>query len=187
MLGDVNDYAGKGLSGGVIAVRPDPDSPRGRRRGRDRRATRRCTARRRGKAFFRGLAGERFAVRNSGADAVVEGCGDHGCEYMTGGHVVVLGPTGRNFAAGMSGGIAYVLDADGDFAARCNQTLVGLDVLDGDDRRRVLRAAARAPRAHRLARRRRGAVDFDAAPLVKVIPHDYRRALERSHELAEAA
>ena len=73
-----------------------------------------------GRAFFRGLAGERFAVRNSGAWAVVEGVGDHGCEYMTGGRVVVLGPTGRNFAAGMSGGIAYVLDEDGGFAARCN-------------------------------------------------------------------
>ena len=75
-----------------------------------------------GKAFFRGLAGERFAVRNSGADAVVEGVGDHGCEYMTGGHVVVLGRTGRNFAAGMSGGIAYVLDEDGGFAGRCNRS-----------------------------------------------------------------
>ena len=78
-----------------------------------------------GRAFFRGLAGERFAVRNSGASAVVEGVGDHGCEYMTGGHVVVLGPTGRNFAAGMSGGIAYVLDEDGRFAGRCNHQLVG--------------------------------------------------------------
>ena len=80
-----------------------------------------------GRAFFRGLAGERFAVRNSGASAVVEGVGDHGCEYMTGGGVVVLGPTGRNFAAGMSGGIAYVLDPDGAFPARCNTELVELE------------------------------------------------------------
>ena len=80
-----------------------------------------------GKAFFRGLAGERFAVRNSGAWAVVEGVGDHGCEYMTGGRVVVLGPTGRNFAAGMSGGVAYVLDEDGDFAKRCNMGMVGFE------------------------------------------------------------
>ena len=91
-----------------------------------------------GKAFFRGLAGERFAVRNSGATAVVEGVGDHGCEYMTGGIVVVLGPTGRNFAAGMSGGIAYVLDDDGTFASRCNTELVGFDPIEktrrGDDR-----------------------------------------------------
>ena len=80
-----------------------------------------------GKAFFRGLAGERFAVRNSGAQAVVEGVGDHGCEYMTGGRVVVLGPTGRNFAAGMSGGVAYVLDEGGRFERRCNMELVGFD------------------------------------------------------------
>src|SRR5213078_4186714 len=79
-----------------------------------------------GKAFFRGLAGERFAVRNSGVQAVVEGVGDHGCEYMTGGRVVVLGQTGRNFAAGMSGGIAYVLDENGDFAKRCNKAMVQL-------------------------------------------------------------
>src|SRR5439155_24649102 len=83
-----------------------------------------------GRAFFRGLAGERFAVRNSGADAVVEGIGDHGWEYMTGGHVVVLGRTGRNFAAGMSGGIAYVLDVDGDFKRRSNLGMVDLEPLD---------------------------------------------------------
>src|SRR5207237_9678295 len=84
-----------------------------------------------GRAFFRGLAGERFAVRNSGAWAVVEGVGDHGCEYMTGGRVVVLGRTGRNFAAGMSGGVAYVLDEEGTFAARCNMGMVGFEELDG--------------------------------------------------------
>ena len=87
----------------------------------------------RGRAFFRGLAGERFAVRNSGACAVVEGVGDHGCEYMTGGRVVVLGPTGRNFAAGMSGGVAYVLDEAGDFAARCNMGMVGFEALADAD------------------------------------------------------
>ena len=85
----------------------------------------------RGRAFFRGLAGERFAVRNSGAVAVVEGIGDHGCEYMTGGRVVVLGPTGLNFAAGMSGGIAYVLDEDGGFRGRCNTELVGFEATRG--------------------------------------------------------
>ena len=89
-----------------------------------------------GRAFFAGRAGERFAVRNSGASAVVEGVGDHGCEYMTGGRVVVLGPTGRNFAAGMSGGIAYVLDADGTFATRCNLELVELEALEPERRRR---------------------------------------------------
>ena len=129
VVGDVNDYAGKGLSGGVITVRR---RPRARRR-RDRRQHD-AVRRDRGRAFFRGLAGERFAVRNSGADAVVEGVGDHGCEYMTGGRVVVLGPTGRNFAAGMSGGIAYVLDADGRFARAATTTLVGLEPLDAEDR-----------------------------------------------------
>ena len=111
LRGDANDYAGKGLSGGVFAIRP--------REGMGEHFIAEqnvivgntvlygATA---GRAFFRGLAGERFAVRNSGAWAVVEGVGDHGCEYMTGGRVVVLGPTGRNFAAGMSGGVAYVLD-----------------------------------------------------------------------------
>ena len=153
MLGDVNDYAGKGLSGGVIAVRPDPAAPCGRRRGRDRGqhdALRRDARAARSSAAWRASA-SRCATR--GADAVVEGVGDHGCEYMTGGHVVVLGPTGRNFAAGMSGGIAYVLDPDGGFAARCNQTLVGLEGARRRRRADRLRAAARAPRAHRLAGR----------------------------------
>jgi glutamate synthase domain-containing protein 3 len=101
--------------------------------------------------------------------------------------VVVLGPTGRNFAAGMSGGIAYVLDADGDFALRCNQTLVGLDALDAKDRRRVY--ALLLEHRERTGSRAAAAVlsNFDAAPLIKVIPHEYRKALEREHELAEAA
>ena len=86
-----------------------------------------------GRAFFRGLAGERFAVRNSGASAVVEGVGDHGCEYMTGGRAVILGPTGRNFAAGMSGGVAYVLDEEGDFATRCNMAMVELEPVPEED------------------------------------------------------
>ncbi|MCW3057684.1 MAG: hypothetical protein JWO21_1653, partial [Solirubrobacterales bacterium] len=128
LRGDAQDYAGKGLSGGVFAMRPRDGM------GEHFRAEHNvivgntvlygATA---GRAFFRGLAGERFAVRNSGAWTVVEGVGDHGCEYMTGGRVVVLGPTGRNFAAGMSGGVAYVLDEDGGFAKRCNMGMVGLD------------------------------------------------------------
>ena len=93
-----------------------------------------------GEAFVRGVAGERFCVRNSGAWAVVEGVGDHGCEYMTGGRVVVLGPTGRNFAAGMSGGIAYVLDEAGDFASRCNREMVALGALDDEDELAAVRA-----------------------------------------------
>ena len=108
-----------------------------------------------GRAFFSGLAGERFAVRNSGALAVVEGLGDHGCEYMTGGRVVVLGPTGLNFAAGMSGGIAYVLDGDGGFRDRCNTDLVGFDGITPDEAAELRVVDLRAPRAHRLRRGRR--------------------------------
>ncbi|MEO8681346.1 MAG: glutamate synthase-related protein, partial [Vicinamibacterales bacterium] len=136
--GEANDFVGKGLSGGRLVVRPP------------REATfvaeeniiignvplYGATS---GEAFIRGVAGERFAVRNSGAQAVVEGVGDHGCEYMTGGRVIVLGRTGRNFAAGMSGGAAYVLDLDGTFAANCNTTMVDLDRFEDDDEMRIVR------------------------------------------------
>ena len=114
LVGEANDYVGKGLSGGKLIVRPDPSSgivPEESIIVGNTVLYGAIT----GECYFRGIAGERFAVRNSGAIAVVEGTGDHGCEYMTGGVVVVLGPTGRNFAAGMSGGIAYVLDEDGNF------------------------------------------------------------------------
>ena len=119
LIGDTNDYCGKGLSGGRISVQP---SPKFRGEPTENIITGNVVlyGAIAGEAYFRGVAGERFAVRNSGAHAVVEGVGDHGCEYMTGGTVVVLGTTGRNFAAGMSGGIAYVLDVDGQFAKRCN-------------------------------------------------------------------
>src|SRR2546421_1683789 len=119
LFGDANDYVGKGLSGGTLAVRPPEEAPFKAEENVIVGNTVLYGATS-GRAFFRGLAGERFAVRNSGASAVVEGVGDHGCEYMTGGRVVVIGPTGRNFAAGMSGGIAYVLDDDGLFAGPCN-------------------------------------------------------------------
>ncbi len=126
LIGDANDYTGKGLSGGRIVVRPSiefrGDATRNIIIGNT--ALYGATS---GEAFFRGVAGERFAVRLSGASAVVEGTGDHGCEYMTGGTVVVLGKTGRNFAAGMSGGVAYVYDEDGQFARRCNTSMVTLD------------------------------------------------------------
>src|SRR5207342_2723316 len=124
--GDANDYTGKGLSGGVLAVRP-PEGSTFRAEDNVVIGNTVLYGATSGRAFFRGLAGERFAVRNSGVLAVVEGVGDHGCEYMTGGRVVVLGPTGRNFAAGMSGGIAYVLDEHGAFASKCNMGLVGFD------------------------------------------------------------
>ena len=183
LVGDANDYVGKGLSGGVLALRPPDDACFVAEENVVAGNTILYGATR-GRAFFRGLVGERFAVRNSGASAVVEGVGDHGCEYMTGGVVVVLGPTGRNFAAGMSGGIAYVLDADGAFAARCNHELVGLEALGGEDLPR-LRALVEehetrtdSPVAARLL------ADWESAVerFVKVLPHDYKRALELHHD-----
>ena len=134
-----------------------------------------------GKAFIRGQAGERFAVRNSGAQAVVEGIGDHGCEYMTGGVVVVLGRTGRNFAAGMSGGLAFVLDEDGDFDQYCNTDMVDLEpvtiIEDRDTLHQLVEEhfeKTKSPVASRI---------LDSWPdklsqFVKVMPRDYRRVLE---------
>ena len=132
LAGDANDYTGKGLSGGRLIVFPPEGStfPPEENILVGNVVLYGATA---GEAFFNGLAGERFAVRNSGAHAVVEGVGDHGCEYMTGGRVVVLGATGRNFAAGMSGGIAYVLDEHARFPSRCNQQMVELEALEPDD------------------------------------------------------
>ncbi|MDP9189062.1 MAG: glutamate synthase-related protein, partial [Actinomycetota bacterium] len=130
LAGQVNDYAGKGLSGGTLVVRP-PDEVRFRAEENVIAGNVCLYGATAGKAFFRGLAGERFAVRNSGADAVVEGIGDHGCEYMTGGRVVVLGPTGDNFGAGMSGGVAYVHDPDGRLHGNTNHELVDLEPVAG--------------------------------------------------------
>ncbi len=132
LIGDGNDYVGKGLSGGRIVIRPSDDSKIVPENSIIVGNTVLYGAIE-GECYFRGVAGERFAVRNSGAVAVVEGVGDHGCEYMTGGLVVVLGRTGRNFAAGMSGGVAYVLDEDGDFAARCNMAMVELEPVPEED------------------------------------------------------
>jgi glutamate synthase (NADPH) large chain len=126
LIGDANDYTGKGMSGGRIAIRPSIDF-RGEATSNIIIGNTALYGATSGEAFFRGVAGERFAVRLSGATAVVEGTGDHGCEYMTGGTVAVLGKTGRNFAAGMSGGVAYVYDEDGHFAKRCNTSMVALE------------------------------------------------------------
>jgi len=181
LVGDANDYVGKGLSGGVLALRP-PDTAGFRAEENVIAGNTILYGATAGRAFFRGVVGERFAVRNSGAHAVVEGVGDHGCEYMTGGVVVVLGRTGRNFAAGMSGGIAYVLDEDGTFATRCNDELVGLDPVAGEDAATLLALVEEhgrrtgSPVAARLL-----AVWVDSlARFVKVLPHDYKRALEHS-------
>jgi len=178
LVGDANDYVGKGLSGGTLSVRPPDDAGFVAEENVviGNTVLYGATA---GKAFFRGLAGERFAVRNSGASAVVEGVGDHGCEYMTGGIVVVLGPTGRNFAAGMSGGIAYVLDRDGDFASRCNTELVGFDPVEETDVAAIV--ALVGEHRERTGSPVAAAVLADAGSIperfVKVMPHDYKRAL----------
>ena len=179
LVGDANDYVGKGLSGGVLSVRP-PDGAGFRAEENVIAGNTILYGATAGRAFFRGLVGERFAVRNSGARAVVEGVGDHGCEYMTGGIVAVLGRTGRNFAAGMSGGIAYVLDEDESFATRCNPQLVTLESLEDEDAA-TLRALVEehgrrtgSPVAARLLAEWSEAL----ASFVKVMPDDYRRALE---------
>jgi len=130
--GEGNDYVGKGLSGGRIVIRPAPDAGIVPEESIIVGNTVLYGAIA-GEAYFRGIAGERFAVRNSGAMVVVEGTGDHGCEYMTGGIVVVIGSTGRNFAAGMSGGIAYVLDEDGTFEKRCNMAMVELQPIASEE------------------------------------------------------
>jgi glutamate synthase (NADPH) large chain len=178
LIGDANDYTGKGLSGGVLAVMP-PEDPRFVAEENVVVGNTVLYGATSGRAFFRGLAGERFGVRNSGADAVVEGVGDHGCEYMTGGRVVVLGRTGRNFAAGMSGGIAYVLDEDGTFPLRCNRELVGFDALDDSDVRtiRALVEEHLERTGSAVAERVLEAWDGWLPRFVKVMPHDYKRAL----------
>ena len=139
--GEANDYVGKGLSGGKLIVRPNPKSGITPEESIIVGNTVLYGAIN-GECYFRGVAGERFAVRNSGASAVVEGTGDHGCEYMTGGVVVVLGQTGRNFAAGMSGGIAYVLDEKGDFESRLNKEMVKIEDFEAD--KSVLSSLAKA-------------------------------------------
>ncbi|MDX1374023.1 MAG: glutamate synthase large subunit [Burkholderiales bacterium] len=195
LIGDTNDYCAKGLSGGRISVQP---SPKFRGEPTENIITGNVVlyGAIAGEAYFRGVAGERFAVRNSGAQAVVEGVGDHGCEYMTGGTVVVLGTTGRNFAAGMSGGIAYVLDVDGEFERRCNTAMVDIEPLlseveqrskvdpalwhrgepDEAIARRLIEKHARATGS----RRAREVLErwSDHRPrFLKIFPKEYRRAL----------
>jgi len=182
--GDANDYFGKGLSGGKIIIYP----PKGSTFVAEENiiignvALYGATS---GEVFVRGMAGERFGVRNSGVSAVVEAVGDHGCEYMTGGRVVVLGRTGRNFAAGMSGGVAYVLDEAGDFAKRCNQDMVGLEKLANQDE---IEAVWKLVQRHRTYTRSERAAKVlgdwkNLVPkFVKVLPKDYKRALEKMKE-----
>ncbi len=181
--GDANDYVGKGLSGGSLAVRP-PEAAGFAAEENVIVGNVVLYGATSGRAFFRGLAGERFAVRNSGAVAVVEGVGDHGCEYMTGGRIVVLGATGLNFAAGMSGGIAYVLDLDGGFRSRCNTELVGFDDITGDDSEE-LRALVQEHLDRTGSTVAAGLLENWQASVdrfVKVMPHDYKRALAENEE-----
>jgi glutamate synthase domain-containing protein 2/glutamate synthase domain-containing protein 3 len=178
LRGETNDYTGKGLSGGVISVRP-PERARFRAEENMLVGNTVLYGATAGRAFFRGLAGERFAVRNSGVHAVVEGVGDHGCEYMTGGRVVVLGRTGRNFAAGMSGGIAYVYDVDRRFEGRCNLELVDLEPLNEDDAEEVKALIAEhvARTGSLVGRNVLAAWDRTVERFVKVMPRDYKRVL----------
>jgi glutamate synthase domain-containing protein 3 len=175
LYGLANDYVGKGLSGGKIIVRGlrENDVVIGNTTFYGAVA---------GEAYIRGRAGERFCIRNSGLNAVVEGVGDHACEYMTGGRVVVIGPTGRNFAAGMSGGIAYVYDQAGDFAGRCNQGMVALESLEPEDERTIIKLLNEhaALTGSRIAKQVLDDFGREKRRFVKVMPVEYRRLLLES-------
>jgi glutamate synthase (NADPH/NADH) large chain len=213
LVGDANDYVGKGLSGGRVIVRA-PHEFRGDAVNNIIVGNTVLYGAIIGEAFFNGVAGERFAVRNSGAIAVVEGTGDHGCEYMTGGTVVVLGKTGRNFAAGMSGGVAYVYDEDGLFEKRCNTSMVGLekvassteqisktpksawhapvDVKEGGERlsdEQILKTLIERHFRYTGSERAKNLLaDWDKmrGRFVKVLPTEYKRALGELWEKQEA-
>ncbi|MBP9914530.1 MAG: glutamate synthase subunit alpha, partial [Opitutaceae bacterium] len=176
---DANDYVGKGLSGGKIIIYPSPAATFKAEENMiiGNVALYGATA---GELYIRGMAGERFAVRNSGVDAVVEAIGDNGCEYMTGGRVVVLGPAGRNFGAGMSGGIGYVLDETGDFATRVNVQMVGLEQLETKAEIAAVRGLIENHLAYTKSPRAQAILDDWAAyvpKFVKVLPKDYKRML----------
>lgn len=179
--GDANDYTGKGLSGGKVIVKPSPQATFAAEENVIVGNTSFYGATG-GEAYIRGIAGERFAVRNSGASIVVEGVGDHGCEYMTGGRVVVLGGTGRNFAAGMSGGIAYVLDMQGNFVGRCNQGMVLLERVEDRAEADELRSLISRHVLYTDSAAGRRVLDHwnELLPkFVRVIPKDYKRMLEQ--------
>jgi glutamate synthase (NADPH/NADH) large chain len=204
LIGDANDYTGKGLSGGRITIRPSIDF-RGDATKNIIVGNTVLYGATSGEAFLRGVAGERFAVRLSGATAVVEGTGDHGCEYMTGGTVVVLGETGRNFAAGMSGGVAYVYDESGKFAERCNTAMVSLEKVlpvkeqeasidrgvwhKGQADEALLKKLIEDHHKWTGSLRARQILDHWAesrARFVKVFPNEYKRALGELNAAKEA-
>ncbi len=183
--GEANDYVGKGLSGGRIVIFP---SKKARYRPEENIIVGNVVLYGAigGEAFFRGIAGERFAVRNSGAYAVVEGIGDHGCEYMTGGRVAVIGPTGRNFAAGMSGGIAYVLDTDGNFKKNCNPGMVDLFAVTQPQDILELKTLIEKHFRYTQSTVAEGILkDWDhiLGKFIKVYPRDYRRVLEEAESI----
>lgn len=211
LVGEGNDYVGKGLSGGRIIIRPNTEF-RGWAVDNIICGNTVLYGAISGEAFINGVAGERFAVRNSGAVAVVEGTGDHGCEYMTGGTVIVLGNTGRNFAAGMSGGIAYVYDPDGEFEAKCNMSMVTLESVlagdvqtatvdksiwhsrlrggEGETDEAILRNLIERHFKHTGSTRARNLLDDWArsrAKFVKVFPTEYKRALAEMSAAKQAA
>lgn len=189
--GDSNDYVGKGLSGGKIVVYPPKGSLFDPKENIiiGNVALYGATS---GEAYFNGMAAERFCVRNSGAKAVVEGVGDHGCEYMTGGTVVVLGSTGRNFAAGMSGGVAYVLDIDGKFESRCNLELVDLDKVEEEDDILTLKMMIQQHQRHTSSNLAKEVLEnFEnlLPRFIKVFPREYKRVLAnmKAQEAAKEA
>ncbi|MGZ3688733.1 MAG: GltB/FmdC/FwdC-like GXGXG domain-containing protein, partial [Bdellovibrionota bacterium] len=182
--GEANDYVGKGLSGGKIIVVPPCESPLPAHSTILIGNTSLYGATR-GQAFFNGVAGERFAVRNSGAVAVVEGTGDHGCEYMTGGLVAVLGRTGRNFAAGMSGGLVFALNEDGLFESRCNLAMVEAEALEEHEDQALLRRLLEAHVMHTGSLKAKALLaDWEGAlsKFIKVIPTEYKSAMAKHRE-----
>jgi glutamate synthase (ferredoxin) len=185
--GDANDYFGKGLSGGKLVIYP----PTGSTFKPEENiiignvALYGATS---GEAYIGGMAGERFGVRNSGVNAVVESVGDHGCEYMTGGRVVVLGSTGRNFAAGMSGGVAYVMDENRTFKGHCNTQMVGLEKLEDaaeiEEVRQMIERHLQYTRSDRAQAILNNWSDF-VPKFVKVMPKDYKRMLQAIRDVTD--
>lgn len=183
LVGEANDYFGKGLSGGKLIVYPDQRASFVPEENIiiGNVAFYGATS---GEAYIRGQAGERFCVRNSGVHAVVEGVGDHACEYMTGGRVVVLGKTGKNFAAGMSGGIAYVFDGEGEFDKLCNKEMVDLEVPSAEDREEIRTLVAKHLEYTGSTPARLLLDDWDnlSSRFVKVMPRDYKAVLAKAQE-----
>ncbi|MFN7438226.1 MAG: glutamate synthase subunit alpha, partial [Bacteroidota bacterium] len=178
--GDANDYFGKGLSGGKLILYPNKRSTYNPAKNIivGNVAFFGATS---GESYINGMAGERFAVRNSGVKVVVEGVGDHGCEYMTGGTVVILGETGRNFAAGMSGGVAYVWDVNKTFAKNCNMEMVLLDEMDGEDEL-LLKKMIHAHQQYTNSQVAAHLLSYWSSAFkhfVKVMPIDYKAVLEK--------